>query len=130
MDEQTANHLRAGDYVAVAGHLYRINSTSARGIAAPHYRLSPVGHDHPELGRTSWLLCSLPTTAQLDAAGVAQPARDGAPRAVNLIVRVTPDERATLHEAARAAGVTLSGYVRERVGLITTARDAGMGDGR
>lgn len=117
MDEQTANRLHAGDHVTVSGHLYRINSVRTRGIGAPHYRLSPVDHDRPEPGLTSWHLCGLPTSDQLRAAGIDPAAGDDATRSVNLIVRVTPDERATLHEAARAAGTTLSAYARDRLGL-------------
>lgn len=118
MDEETANHLHAGDHVTVGGHLYRINSVRVHGIGAPHYRLSPMGHDRPELGLTSWHLCGLPTSDELRAAGVAPAAANGDLRSLNLIVRVTPDERAALHDAARAAGATLSAYARERLGLV------------
>lgn len=52
----------------------------------------------------------LDSLARVAAGGTAR-------RELNLIVRTTPDEKAQIQAAADAAGVSMSDYIRQRIGL-------------
>jgi hypothetical protein len=57
----------------------------------------------------------MPAMPRTPPARIGRPSSVGAPRDIELRVRVTEGERSRIAEAARAEGVSLSDYVRDAV---------------
>jgi hypothetical protein len=70
MTREEALQIGSGDYVFCSGVLCRVNSVRSAGIAAPHFRLSPVDGVEREAcrGLTSYRLCRIATQDEMQQA--------------------------------------------------------------